>query len=162
MKFKNYSFLFVLVLFFVLLSCAGPEREEINLAQVRKAIEEANLKFSEAITQGDAAAAAALYTEDTILLPPNSEMIQGRQETEAFWRALWAQLKVTDVNITIVDLYGNGDIVYEVGKYTLTIQPEGQEPIEDKGKYVVVWKLQADGSWKKHIDIWNSSVPAQP
>ncbi|MFB0517971.1 MAG: SgcJ/EcaC family oxidoreductase [Acidobacteriota bacterium] len=161
MKLKNYSFLIVFALVFVLFSCAEPEKEEMDIAQVRQAIEEANLKFGEAMRQGDAAALAALYTEDTVLLPPNSEMIRGKQGVEEFWQAA-IQMGVQDAILTTVDVMGAGELAYGIGKYTLTIQPEGQEPVEDMGKYVEVWKLQADGSWKLHVDIWNSSMPPPP
>ena len=161
MKFKNYSLLLVFALLLVLFSCAEPEKEVLDLAQVRETIEAANLKFGEAVRQGDAAALAALYTDDAIILPPNSDMIQGRQGIEEFW-GMVIQMGVTDAILTTVDVMGSDDLVYEIGQYTLTIQPEGQEPVEDMGKYVVVWKLQADGSWKLHVDIWNTSIPAQP
>jgi len=124
------------------------------------AIEEANLKFGELVRQGDAAALAALYTDDATLLPPDSEMIQGRQGIEEFWNAL-IQMGIKDAVLTIVDVFGSGDLAYEVGKATITIQPEGQEPVEQKAKYVVVWKQTADGSWKLHVDIWNSNMPVQ-
>lgn len=160
MKFSSYSFIFVFVFCFVLLSCAPPVEEEMDVEQVRKTIEEANLKFGEAIRQGDATALADLYTEDATLLPPDSDMIKGRQGIETFWNG-GLQIGIKDAILTTVDVSGSGDLAYEIGKFTLTIQPEGQEPIEQKGKYVVVWKQTADGSWKLHVDIWNSSMPAQ-
>jgi len=159
MKFASYSFIFVFVFCFVLLSCAPPQ-EEMDVEQVRKAIEEANLKFGEAIRQGDAAALAALYTEDATLLPPDSDMIQGSQGIETFWNG-GLQMGIKDAVLTTVHVSGSGDLAYEIGKFTLTIQPEGQDPIESKGKYVVVWKQTDDGSWRLHVDIWNSSMPAQ-
>ena len=161
MKFTNYSFILVFVLCFVLLCYAPPVEEKLDLAQVRKAIEEQGKKFIEAALQGDAVAAAALFTEDTFLLPPNSELLQGKQATEAFWQAAWAQMKITEFDITTEDLYGSGDVVYEVGKYTLKFQLEGQESLEEKGKYVLIWKKMADGTWKRHVDIWNSDAPMQ-
>ncbi|MFQ5962049.1 MAG: YybH family protein, partial [Candidatus Methylomirabilales bacterium] len=51
------------------------------------------------------------------------------------------------------------DLAYEMGAYTLTIQPEGGQAQTDTGKYVVVWTRQADGSWKLAVDIWNSNAP---
>ena len=160
MKFKNCSLIFVFVFCFVLLCCVPPPKEEMDVEKVRMAIEETNLKFGEAVRQSDAVALAALYTDDATLLPPNSEMIKGREEIEAVWNGV-IQMGAKDVVLTTVDVYGSGDLAYEVGKYVLTIQPEGQEPIEDKGKYVVVWKKTADGSWKMHVDIWNTSMLAQ-
>ena len=160
MKFANYSFIFVFVFCFVLLCCVPPGTEEMDVEMARMAIEEANMKFGEAVRQDDAAALAALYTDDAILLPPDSEMIKGKQGIEAFWSG-GLQMGIKDAVLTIVDVFGSGDLVYEVSNFTLTIQPEGQEPIEQKGKYVVVWKQTADGLWKMQVDIFNYKLPAK-
>ena len=77
MKLKKYSYFFVFVLFCALISCVAPQKEEMDLAQVSKAIEETNLKFSETYRQVDASAIAALYTEDATILPQDSEMVRG-------------------------------------------------------------------------------------
>jgi ketosteroid isomerase-like protein len=37
--------------------------------------------------------------------------------------------------------------------------PSGK-PINDRGKYLAVWKKQPDGTWKCVMDIWNSDLPA--
>jgi len=57
-----------------------------------------------------------------------------------------------------MELSNSGDTAYAVGTYTVKISRKGQEPIEDKGKYLLVWKHTATG-WKVHRDIWNSSTP---
>jgi len=132
----------------------------MDVEKVRMAIEEGRLKCGEAGRQGDAAALAALYTDDATLLPPDSEMIQGKQGIEEFWKVA-LQMGMKNAVLTTVDVFGSGDLAYEIGKVTITIQLDGQEPIEQKGKYVVVWKQPTDGSWKLHVDIWNSSMPAQ-
>jgi ketosteroid isomerase-like protein len=36
--------------------------------------------------------------------------------------------------------------------------PQGN-PVADHGKFVEVWKKQADGKWKVVEDIFNSDVP---
>ena len=125
--------------------------------EVRKAVEKANLKFCEGLRQGDAVTVAALYTEDAVILPPNSEMIRGMQGIEKFWRVA-IQMGVKDAVLTTVELSGSGDTINEMGNYTLKIQPKGQKPIEDKGKYIVIWKHTAYG-WKIHRDIWNTNLP---
>jgi len=132
----------------------------MDLAQVRQAIEEANAKLGEAVRMGNAAALASLYTEDAKLLPPNSEMITGREGIEAFWGG-GLQMGIKDATLTTVEVLGMGDMVCEIGKVELVIQPEGQEAIADTGKYLVIWKKTSDGTWKLHVDIWNTSLPAQ-
>ena len=139
-----------------LLSCAKPEK--LDLEAVRKAIEEVNARWIEAFNRGDAAGVAALYTEDATVLPPNGEMVQGRQGIRNFWSGA-IRMGLKDPSVTTVAVGGSGDTAYEIGKYTLKIQPAGQEGVTESGKYVVVWKRQADGTWKLRADIWNSSMP---
>jgi uncharacterized protein (TIGR02246 family) len=127
--------------------------------EVRKSIEKANLKWCEGLRQGDAVRMAALYTEDAAVLPPNSEMIRGRQGIEKFWGGA-VQMGVKDGVLTTMELSGSGDTIHEVGSYTLKISPKGQKPVEDKGKYIVIWKHTASG-WKLYRDIWNSNMPPQ-
>jgi len=81
-------------------------------------------------------------------------MVQGTnaiQETFGAFNSMGA----TNLALTTDEVMGAGDLVIEVGKYTLTL-PGG---LQDSGKYMVVWKKGADGSWKLHRDIWNSNVP---
>jgi uncharacterized protein (TIGR02246 family) len=132
----------------------------MDLSQIRPLIEEGNAKFGEAFSQGDPGALAEFYTDDAILLPPNSETIQGKEGINAFWSGAM-QMGVKDAALSTVNLLDMGDFVCEIGKYKLTIQPEGQEAFEDQGKCLVIWKQDTDGGWKLHIDIWNTSMPAQ-
>jgi len=147
----------LLVSLFVSLNGA-PETSE-DIAQVRAAIEAGNIKFGEAVRKGDAAAIAALYSEDATVLPPDSAMIKGRQAIQASWnRSL--QMGIKDAVLTTVEVSGAGDYAYEIGKVLLTIQPAGQAALQQTAKYVVVWKKAASGSWQLHVDIWNS-LPAK-
>jgi uncharacterized protein (TIGR02246 family) len=127
----------------------------MDLTQIRHAIEKGNAKFGEAVRKGDGAAIAALYTEDATLLPPDSNMIKGRGGIEAFWKG-GLQMGIKEAVLTTVDVSAAGELAYEIGTFALKVQPEGKEPIGQKGKYVVVWKKAPDGSWKLHVDIWNS------
>ncbi|MGB7296945.1 MAG: DUF4440 domain-containing protein [Candidatus Aminicenantales bacterium] len=159
---KRSYFIIVLVCLFCLgFICCAPEKEELDMEQVRSAIEQANLKLGEALQQGDAAAAAALYTHDAILMPHETEMIKGTPGIEAYWNGA-IQMGVKNLALTIVELGSGDEFVYEVGKAVMTVQPEGMEPMEMGGKYVVVWKMMEDGTWKIHVDIFNTNAPAQP
>ena len=126
--------------------------------QVRAEIEAANDKLVAALNGGDAAGIAVLYTEDAMLLPPNSEMLEGREAVQAFWQGgIDMGIKEATLETEVVEARGNA--AYEVGKYTMIIEPPGGPTISDRGKYLVVWKRQ-EGSWKLHSDMWNTSLPA--
>jgi ketosteroid isomerase-like protein len=47
-------------------------------------------------------------------------------------------------------------LAYTTGTFAI----ESNHSTVDKGKFVDVWKKQADGSWKAVIDIFNSDLPA--
>ena len=53
---------------------------------------------------------------------------------------------IKDAVLTTVEVLGVGDLVCEIGRYDLTIKPEGHEAIKDIGKYVVIWKRSEEGS----------------
>lgn len=137
---------------------AGSEANDEGVRDARAAIEAANARFSEAFARGDAKALSAMYTSDAIVFPPDSEMIRGDAAIGEFWKAT-RDGGVKSAVLTTIDVGRNGDVAYEVGKVSLTIQPAGEMPTTAIAKYVVVWKRQADGSWKLHRDIWNS-LPA--
>lgn len=131
----------------------------MDLEHIRLAIEEGNKKFGEGFRQGNAGMVAELYTDEATLLPPNLDTIKGKEGIEAFWSGAM-QMGIKDAVLSSIELTIMGDFVCEIGKYNLTIRPEGQETIEDQGKYLVIWKQDPDGIWKLHIDIWNTSTPA--
>jgi ketosteroid isomerase-like protein len=121
----------------------------------RQAIDNANAGFAAAINQGDVAAAMTVYTDDAKLLPPNYPAVTGRANIQAFWEGAAQALGIKHVSMNTLEVEFIGDTAIEHGEYTLDLA-SGQ----DKGKFIVVWKRQTDGSWKWHIDIFNSDLPA--
>lgn len=132
----------------------GPEP-----AEIRQAIEETNQRFAAAFNKADVGAVAQFYTEDAIMFPPNSDMARGREQIEAQLKKDIEQLGAKDLTLHTMDVQVSGDTAYEAGHYTITVQPPGAGPLQDEGKYLVVWKRQADESWKLQRDIWNTSKP---
>ena len=124
---------------------------------VRAAIEANTKQFIEAFNKGDAAAVANMYTADARLLPPNGEMVEGRENIQKFWQGgISAGLKMVTLETVHVDSQGN--MAVEVGRYTLTITRAGGTTTTDKGKYVVQWKREGK-NWKLAVDIFNSNMP---
>jgi uncharacterized protein (TIGR02246 family) len=123
----------------------------------RQAIQAANRALTEAFERGDAAAIAALYTEDAVLLPAGLPMVRGPAAIGAVFMGLRA-FGAERLDLRTVDLTVAGDTAYEVGAATVTIRLPGGEAVEDPGKYVVVWQRRGAG-WKLHIDIFNSDTP---
>lgn len=125
---------------------------------VRDAIKSAIQTFTEAFGRGDAAAIAAWYSADATLLPPDNPMLKGRDAVETFWQGAMG-MGVTEARLETLDVESRDDLAYEVGRFEMTLRPQGGDRSTLTGKYVVVWKSEGDG-WRMHVDIWNTDRPA--
>ena len=155
----NHPILSLLVLTLAvtfLVSCTKAPAPDTS-AEDSRAVEAASAQWVDAFNQGDTAALAALYTEEARLLPPNSQMIVGREGIQAHYQGIF-DTSAWELQLTVVELSVNGDMAHEVGKYTFTMQPDEGEAISDNGKYVEIWK-RVNGSWKIIADIFNTSLP---
>jgi uncharacterized protein (TIGR02246 family) len=136
----------------VALTCAGPATAEED---IRAALEAGKRKFEEAVSRGDGAALAALYTPEAQLLPAQSDFVTGTKAIGEFWQGVFDS-GIKAASLTTVEVNSHGDAAHEIGRYELRAA-DGK--VLDKGKYVVIWK-QEGGTWKLHRDIWTTSVPA--
>ena len=155
----NHSIFNLLVLMLAvpfLVSCTTAPPPDTS-AEDSQAIRAASKQWDDAFNRGDAAAVAALYTEEANLLPPNSPMIVDTEGIQAVFQGFF-DAGGGDLQGTVIDLHVNGDMAHMVGNYTLTIQPEEGDAITDSGKYVEIWKRE-NGRWKIDVGIWNSSLP---
>ena len=151
------------------LACAGNDTAETakNAAAedpsvVRQAIEQNNAELITAMKAGDVAKVASFYDAEAVVMPPNLPANRGQREIVASLTRFVGYLTVTDFSLSIEDVMVKDAVVIETGNTTMTVQPKqaGAPAIgPDKGKYLAVWKKQADGSWKKLRDIWNSDAP---
>ncbi len=121
----------------------------------RQDIATVNQRLSQAVQNGDAAAAAALYTEDGKFLAPNADFFSGRDAIQGFFQgAIDGGIK--GLNLTTLELEILGDTAHEVGTYELVADGG---VVADSGKFIVIWK-RIDGTWRLHRDMINTSRPA--
>jgi uncharacterized protein (TIGR02246 family) len=100
----------------------------------------------------------SIYTEDAMLLPTNAEVVSGRPAIKAFFDGF---PHFSDFVGKMVEIEGRKDLAYVRGTYSMKLTLPGvSEPVEDRGKYIEIWRQQADGSWGISHDIFNSDIPA--
>ncbi|HEU0218070.1 MAG TPA: SgcJ/EcaC family oxidoreductase [Stellaceae bacterium] len=121
------------------------------LAQSKTAIQKLEDQWGAAFNKGDAAAVAALYTEDAFVLPAGAPIVKGQADIKNFWAGAMQQL--SDVKCTAVDVMPIGRTgAREVG--TCSFKTKGASPQDGALKYVVVWR-KVNGQWLLNTDIWN-------
>jgi uncharacterized protein (TIGR02246 family) len=102
------------------------------------------------------------YSDDAVLLPANLPIANTKDAIRTVWAELAAPTSDISWQVTKVDVAKSGDLAYCFGTYTLNMKDPQGKAISDKGKFMEVWKKQADGNWKTVADTYNSDLPAQP
>ena len=135
-----------------------------NVAAVRQSIEAGNAALIAALQKGDSLGAAALYDDSAMVLPSEMPAVSGRDAIRSFWAGMGGMFSVSNMSLTVGDVVASGDLASETGRFEMTLTPKakGAKPIVDKGKYLVVWKKQADGSYKLFRDMWNTDAAPAP
>jgi uncharacterized protein (TIGR02246 family) len=112
----------------------------------REAVDLLRRTWVEAAERKDAAAVAALYSDDAVIASPLGETARGRQAIESLWQT---QLPMSDnlrVNPSTVE--AASDMVAEYGTFSQQLTLPGGTPQDVDGEYVVVTRRQNDGDWR--------------
>ena len=127
---------------------------------IEQALRDLDAQWSAAAGSKDLEKTISFYSEDAIVLPTNAPAATTKDAIRNTWRDLLASPGLAiSWKTTKVEVAKSGDIAYTTGTYELAMNDASGKPINDRGKYVEVWKKQADGKWKVAIDIWNSDLP---
>ncbi len=157
MKARFLSVLFMGILVFACATCqpqAGLSEKDI--AAIRQVSDQA-VKMAIGPNADWGAYVSFYYTEDAKVLIPGMPILEGRDALKAAFASMGT---IVDEKWSSLSIEGRGDLAYEQGTYSVTTIPPGMSaPMTEKGKFIVVWKKQADGTWKVARDIWNSDMP---
>ena len=116
----------------------------------------ASLAWDEAYASGDATRLAERYDDQAVSMPPGLPALVSRSTIEADFKAFFESNAATHRTFD-ADRQIAGDTAIERARYEATISPkDGSTAVHEAGKHVVVYRRQADGSWKVFWEIWNS------
>jgi len=131
------------------------------MTEATAAIDNVRSAFEQAVNAGDQAGMAALYAPDAVMLAPDGSMTNGAQ---AIAQMFLGNPAVSYSDLSIVPDGGPtvvGDVAYETGSYTQTMTPQGGQGMPVSGRYLVVLRKQADGSWKLSREANVTQAPMQ-
>jgi ketosteroid isomerase-like protein len=121
-------------------------------------IHETTAALVSSLERGDAASAAAAYADDAKLLAPAAELIRGRAEIEAYWRAgILIGLSTVAFERQVIAALGRR--VAELGRYAVSVDAAQLGRVVDRGTYLVLHTQIADGSWRRTVDVFNPDGP---
>jgi ketosteroid isomerase-like protein len=111
-------------------------------------------QYTSSVKAGDVDSLVALYAENTAILPPNGSIVEGR---DAFrqWISEWFVRYDAEENIAIQEIEVFRKHAFVRGSYDYrNIHKESGDIREGKGKFINLYKLHSDGTWKCTHNIW--------
>jgi uncharacterized protein (TIGR02246 family) len=143
---------------------APPPPPPDTRAADEKAIRDQETAAAQAWSAKDGDKIAALYADDATLMLPNAPLMTGKA---AIAPALKGALADPNFALTIqntsVEASKGGDLGYVRGSYVVQqSDPKTKKAMTEKGNYVIVYKKQADASWKIVADTAIPEAPATP
>ena len=140
-------------------SGCGEKTPPDTRAADESAIRALDAQWAKTAAARDVDGSVSYYSDDASLLGPNAPIASDK----AGIRAAWASLLGPDTSLTWqaskVEVSRSGDLAYVQGVYQMTSKDARGRATADNGKFVEVWKKQADGKWKTVADIFNSDLP---
>jgi ketosteroid isomerase-like protein len=121
------------------------------------AIQEIWKKYSAAATSGDAALWLTLWDENGIQMPPDTPA-RPKKVLEEVVPNGWAMMEIHTMNINAEEISVMGTFAYCRGTYT-SERTINNKTVTVDGKFLTLFRRQADGSWRIYRDCFNSNVP---
>jgi ketosteroid isomerase-like protein len=131
-------------------ACTSPRASDVS--QTRTALQEADRAFNRA-------AAARRADGGMDFMAPNGALIRpaGTLTGPAVRDAVTRMLADTSFTLTweplVSDVGASGDLGYTVGHWVAHFRNDKGAPMTSTGRYLTIWKQQADHSWKVVQDI---------
>ena len=125
--------------------------DETDMSSIRPLIEEHNRRMVEAFKRGDNLAVSRFYADDATIFYHRGKKIHGREALDKYWTSIKGG---KDWKLEVIELGGDAETVYQIGRSTLTTEREGKQSTY-ACDFVVIWKRQKDGTYKIHLDIYN-------
>jgi hypothetical protein len=121
-----------------------------------------NIRYVEPFRQGNIDLWIQAFDENAIALHNRRPADRGRAAIEAFGRSVREHFTLAEYDVEVTDIRRGGQWVYTVGTYTTRFisKADGTEPFGiDRGKFVLLWELQDDDSWRIILDMGNANQP---
>ena len=143
-------------------TCSRAPAAEVAPA-VAEEIARLNAAMAAARIAGDADALIAHYTPDSLIMPEHQQRLFGPEQGRAYYRALFSRTRVGSYSAATVDVLPLDNGALEWGTFTLAYAPAGEERLREvDGKYMQLWRRQADGKLKLKAEVWGFLEPLGP
>ena len=149
-------------LFIFLLTSMPAFAQNNEEAKIKTAVEDRYQDWLAAANKKDAAAMTNLYDENAVLLPKSEEAVLGKVAIGEYYKKLFADPHFVPFTLKLDwnSFYTVGDVAVATALFEGDAT-RNEKPIHFRGKDLLVWKKQADGSWKIFRYMYDEIPPTK-
>ena len=141
------------------LAACGPHTNG-SRAEALQAVRAADVAVQKAVAARDLEQIVSFYAEDAVMMPTAEPEVVGKAAIRREWQHVLAIPDFRNEQVlTRVEVAEAGDMAYSAGTYRAVMRGEDGQLVTEPGKWLSVWKRQADGAWKIVVDTYNTDIP---
>jgi ketosteroid isomerase-like protein len=147
----------ILVAALALSSCSATQP---TASDANNELRNLDAKLGHVINAKDAAAIAAFYADDAILMPTAEPIVRGKAAITEEWKHILAiPAFQNESKLGGVEVAAAGDLAYTYGSYRSRLMGEDGKLTTEPGKWLTIWKKQPDGRWLIAVETYNTDIP---
>jgi uncharacterized protein (TIGR02246 family) len=135
---------------------AGPAFDAADQDRIKTVIQQ----LTEAFNAKDAKKAAALYTPEAVVMPPNKTLMRGRNFVEQYYTSRFGE-GASNLELQPSEIKGSGTLAVAMGDYRLMLAPASGPQRRDRGKFVWIFR-ELNGTWMIDGIIFSSDFSEPP
>ncbi len=143
----------------LLLSACNPLGQQDG-AKAAQAMKAADAALQKALADKNLDDIIGFYAEDAVLLPTAQPIVVGKAAIRAEWQHILSIPEFENRSSTTrIEVASGADLAYSMGTYLATMLDEDGGLAMEPGKWLSVWKPQADGAWRIVVEMYNTDIP---
>ena len=103
------------------------------------------------------------FADDAVGMHNTLPVLEGKQALRQFAETVHSTFNIEQLDVTVDSVSRSGDWVLTRGNYiadfVLKEGNAGDRSPPRQGKYILLWELQTDGTWKIILDMGNNNAP---
>lgn len=128
---------------------SSPADEVEQVAQLRE-------EYVQAENAGDVDGILRTFADDVVVMPPESPPVEGIDAAEEFLEEFLNAFTM-DIELASEEIVVEGDLAYDWGTVSGTLEPDGGDPQPVSNTYLLVYQRDDSGDWRQTKHIWNEN-----
>ena len=121
---------------------------------IQQDLQALNAQWDAAFNAKQADKVAAMYDDAAAVIPAGAAQVSGKAAVLAFWTNTIAQ-GIIDHQLEMIEAGESGDMAFQRGLWSAAVVNDKGERQVFSGNVHLLYRRQADGSWKALTHIWN-------